>query len=135
MKTSDIKIMLTCVRGSGYGDWEEEYAIKAYFYPFCSALLTTEQWESVIDTDDSRIRKGKESTVIGWLRDGLAAVIAELNLPDGHYPSVIVYGMLKHDHKPLDLVFNSDSKGNVTVSEQVAYKVTPKRVVGRQLVS
>ena len=104
MEISDIEKMIRSVLGTGYGrspgsgSGENEVAVKCYFYPWASALLTTEQWESIILEDDIHVRPEKAEWVAKTFAEQFARIVRVMRLdvkPGGeHYISFIVYGMV-----------------------------------------
>jgi hypothetical protein len=112
MKRTDIAAMLGRVQDSGYDDWIQEYAIKLYFYPACSALLTDEEWNDIIGKDEITVRPSKVDWVIATLGERLSDLIKSLKLPPESYPSVIIYGMVGGH----DLTYHFTEKGETTIS-------------------
>jgi hypothetical protein len=112
MQKADIAIMLSSVKDSGYDDWKKEYAIKLYFYPAASALLTDEEWDDIIAQDESTVKPSKVDWVIKTMGDRLGEVVKSLKLAKESYPSVIIYGMVGGH----DLVYHFTDDGEPSIS-------------------
>lgn len=98
MEKSDIEKMIRSVVGTGHAAWKNEAAVKCYFYPWASALLTTEEWDSIIREDDIHVRPEKAEWIAKTFAKRFAEIVRAMRLdvePGGeHYISFIVYGMV-----------------------------------------
>lgn len=123
MKVADLKTMIRKIDGTGYDEWKNDIALKIYFYPLASALLTEKQWDEVMQIDDLTAKPNQLPKIVKWLSKKLSSVVRSLHLETETYLSVIVYGLLVPEgNEVVDLVFNltETGEGNVQLLEPIA---------------
>ena len=111
MRVIDIQNMVRRVLATGYDDWKNEVAIKCYFYPFASALLTEVEFAEFVQPDGITIKPGQVDRVIEVMCSRFAEVVQGMALVAKHYISIIVYGMVTKDDDPTDFMCDVDPEG------------------------
>ena len=93
MTRKDIQAMIRRVLGTGYGDWIKEVAIKCYFYPFASALLSDSEFENATNSDEITVQRCEVAHVVQMFSERLGEIVKSMKLEPETYLSIIVYGM------------------------------------------